>query len=136
MRPRRSTLLRASYTYVNAGTDKDTAVRGFYRALSIPQHTFSAMLNQQLGKRTSVTVDLYHSSDYYNALFAAGRSRAYQYPGLTKIDVVGNRVLWQGEKLSLNGYAKVDNLLNQTYYENGFRGAGGTFLSGLRVMFR
>lgn len=136
VRPRRSTLLRTSYTYVNAGTDQDTAVRGFYRALSIPRHTFSAMLNQQLGKRTSVTVDLYHSSDYYNALFAAGRSRAYQYPGLTKIDLVGNRVLWQGEKLSLNGYAKVDNLLNQTFYENGFRSAGGTFLSGLRVMFR
>ena len=45
-------------------------------------------------------------------------------------------LLTAGHVISLNGYAKVENLLNQTFYENGFRGAGGTFLSGLRVMFR
>ncbi len=135
-RPRRGTLLRTSYSYINADTDQDTAVRGFYKALSIPAHSFTAMLNQQLGKRTSLNVDLYHSGDYYNSLFAAGRARAYQYSGLTKIDLVGNRVLWQGEKLSLNGYVKFENVLNQTFYENGFRGPGGVFLGGLRVMSR
>ena len=136
LRPRRGTLLRTSYSYVNADTDQDLAVKGFYQALSIPAHSFTAMLNQQLGKRTSLNVDLYHSGDYYNSLFAAGRARAYQYSGLTKIDLVGNRVLWQGEKLKLNGYLKFENVLNQTYYENGFLGAGGTLLGGLRVMFR
>ena len=136
LRPRRGTMLRTSYSYVNADTDQDIAVRGFYQALSVPAHTVTAMIHQQLGKRTSLTMDLYHSSDYYNSLFAAGRSRAYQYPGLTKIDLVGNRILWQGEKYSLNGYVKVENLLNQTFYENGFRGPGGLLLTGLRVMFR
>lgn len=136
LRPRRGTLLRTSYSYVNADTDQDTAVRGFFQALSVPAHTVTAMANQQIGRRNSLTMDLYRSSDYYNALFAGGRSRAYLYPGLIKIDLVGNRILYEGEKYSLNAYVKVENVLNRTFYENGFLGPGGTFLTGLRVKFR
>ena len=66
----------------------------------------------------------------------AAYENAYEFAGVTKLDVVVNQLLWAGEKYSLKGYAKVDNLLNQRYYENGFRSAGGTFLTGLQVLFK
>lgn len=136
LRPLRSTLFRASYSYVNADTNQDNAVRGFFGALSVPPHSVTAMVHQQLGKKTDVTVDLYRGSDYYNALFAGGRSRAYLYPGVTKVDFVVSRQLWNGDKHTLKGYAKVDNTFNQHYYENGFLAPGGTFLTGLQLLFK
>ena len=136
MRPVRSILVRGSYAYVNADTDQDLAVRGFFSALSVPAHSFTALLNKQFGRKTSVTFDLYHSSDYYNSLFAGGRSRAYDYPGLSKMDVVFSRLIWTGDKNTLKWYAKVDNFLDRTYFENGFQGPGATFLTGIQVMFQ
>jgi iron complex outermembrane receptor protein len=136
MRPTRSTLLRASYSYVNADTDQDTAVRGFFGALSVPAHSFTALFHQRIGKKNDLTVDLYHSSDYYNALSAGGRARAYLYEGPTKVDAVYNRELWDSEKYTLKAYAKVDNLFHQRYFENGFQAPRATFLTGIQVLFK
>jgi len=136
VRPSRSTLFRASYAYVNADTDQDSAVRGFYSALSIPAHSVNAFVNQRLGRKTDVTVDLYHASDYYNSLSAAGRARAYLYSGVTKMDIVVNREVWSGEKHTLKAYAKVDNVFNQRFYENGFQAPRCTFLTGIQVLFK
>ena len=135
-RPLRGTFFRGSYSYVNADTDQDSAVRGFFGALSVPPHTVNAMMNQRVSRRGSVTVDLYHSSDYYNSLSAGGRARAYHYSGATKTDVVFDWEIRSGEKQTWKWYAKVDNVLNQRYYENGFRAPRATLITGLRAQFR
>jgi len=136
LKPVRGTMLRTSYWYVNANTDQDLAVRGFWGALSVPKHSWSSMVNQQLGKRTEVTVDLFRSSAYHNALFAGGRSRAFLYPGLVKLDIVLSRDLVRAETYTLRLYGKGDQILNRAYYENGFQGAGATGLVGLQILFR
>jgi len=100
-RPSRSTLLNASYTYTNAHTDQDLQVRGFFKVFTVPAHAFTLMVNQQFGKKTDVTLALYEASSYYNPLFAAGRSRAYQYPAVTKIEAVVSRQIWTREAQSL-----------------------------------
>lgn len=135
-RPWRTAFVRGSYSYVNADTDQDTAVRGFYQALTVPPHSVNLMANQQLGRRGSVTVDLYRSSDYYNSLSAGGRARAYRYPGVTKTDVVFDWLVRGGEKHTLKWYAKVDNVFHREYFENGFRAPRATFITGLRAQFR
>jgi outer membrane receptor protein involved in Fe transport len=94
------------------------------------------MMNQQVSRRGSITVDLYHSSDYYNSLSAGGRARAYRYSGVTKTDVVFDWEIRSGEKQTWKWYAKVDNVLNQRYYENGFRAPRATLITGLRAQFR
>ena len=135
-RPSRSTLLSTSYTYTNADTDRDTQVRGFFRAFAIPAHTLTLMGNQQIGKKTDVTADLYQAASYFNPLFAAGRTRAYQYPSLTKLDVVVSRAIWASGLRTLRCYVKVDNLLNREYYETGFRTPSITWITGLRMTFQ
>jgi vitamin B12 transporter len=136
IRPYRNTLVRASYSYVNASTDQDLAVRGFFRALSVPPHSWTLLVNQQLSRRTTLTADLYHASAYHNSLFAAGRSRAYLYPNVTKIDLVLSHELINGDKFALRGYVKGDNVLNQRYFENGFQPPRATVLAGIQTTFR
>jgi iron complex outermembrane receptor protein len=136
MRPVKGTLFRASYAYVNADTNQDSSVSGVFRALGVPAHSVMVMAHQQIGKKTDVTADLYHSSSYLGPLFAGGRSRAYEYGGVTKLDVVVSHMLWTGEKHSLKGYAKVDNALHRRYFENGFLAPRATLLTGVQILFR
>ncbi len=136
MRPVRATLLRGSYSFVNADTVQDTTVRGIFSALGVPAHTVQLMAHRQLGRRTDVTMDLFRSSDYYGPLFAGGRTRAYAFAGVTKLDLVVSHAVWTGEKHTLKAYAKVDNALHQRYFENGFLAPRASFLTGLQVLFR
>jgi iron complex outermembrane receptor protein len=136
VQPWRSTSLNASYTYTNANTDQDVQVRGFFRAFAIPAHTFTLVANQQIGRRNDVTLDLYQASHYFNPLTAAGRARAYEYPAVTKLDLVVSRLVWAKEAQALRLYGKVDNLLDREYYETGFRTPGITWIAGLRMNFR
>jgi hypothetical protein len=107
-----------------------------WSALGVPAHSFMAMVNRQFGRKTDVTADLYRSSNYYGPLFAGSRTRAYEFDGVTKLDIVVSHMVWTGEKVSLKAYAKVDNVLNQRYYENGFQAVRGTMLTGLQVLFK
>jgi vitamin B12 transporter len=134
--PLRSTSLNASYTYTNATTDQDVQVRGFFRAFAIPAHAFTLVANQQIGKKNDLTLDLCQASHYFNQLTAAGRARAYEYPAVTKLDVVVSRVIWTKEAQALRLFGKVDNLLDGEYYETGFRTPGITWITGLRMTFR
>lgn len=136
MRPVRGTLVRSSYSYVNADTSQDSTVRGVWSALGIPAHSFQVFVNRQIGRKTDVTMDLFHSSKYLGPLFAGTRTRAYEFGGVTKIDAVVNRELWSGEKYKLKGYAKIDNMLHQRYFENGFLAPRATFLTGVQVLFQ
>ncbi|MBS1833546.1 MAG: TonB-dependent receptor, partial [Acidobacteria bacterium] len=67
----RSATVRASYWYVNSGTDQDISVPRFYRALGIPAHNASAFYHQQFGRKTSLTMDLYHSGVHYAPLYTS-----------------------------------------------------------------
>jgi vitamin B12 transporter len=136
LRPVRGTMLRSSYWFINSDTDQDLTVRGLWTALGIPRHSWSAVVMQQLGRRTELTVDFFRSSSYYNAFFAGSGSRAFRFDGATKIDVVLSHELLRSDTYAVRIYGKGDQILNRTYYENGFRAAGATGLAGLQVLFR
>jgi len=136
LKPHRTALVRGSYWHTNADTNQDTAVRGFFSALSVPAHAWTAFWHQGLGRRTDVTFDVYHSGEYHNSLSAAGRARAYLYPGVTKLDAVFSRQLRDADSYTIRWYAKAENLLNRRYFENGFQAPRATFLTGLRIQFK
>lgn len=136
LRPVRGTMLRSSYWFVNSDTDQDLTVRRLWDALGVPRHSWSAVVMQQLSRRTELTVDFFRSSSYYNAFFAGSGSRAFLFEGATKIDVVLSHELIRSDTYSVRLYGKGDQILNRTYYENGFRAAGATGLVGLQVLFR
>jgi vitamin B12 transporter len=134
-RPTKSLILKGSYTYTNAETDQDITVPGVFKAFGVQAHTVSLVATKQWGKRFDTTFMLYHGSSYYAALFAAFSSSGYLFPGFTNAGVMLNYRIWSNDKRSVRAYTKVDNILNQAYYESGYLAARATFASGLGFSF-
>ena len=134
-RPMRSLTVNASYTYVNENTDKDLSVPGFYKLFSLQPHTFTMVATRHWGHRLDTTFDLFHGSSYYVPYFAVTRTRVYNFPGFTKTGVTASYRAWEGEKRAVRLYARVDNLLNQTYYEAGWLASKATFALGMGYSF-
>lgn len=130
-RPLKSLSVSASYTYVNARSDRDLSVSGFWGALQVPAHTASAVATKSWGHRLDTTFTISHYSSYLSPFFAGVRSRAFEFPGFTRASLVGSYRVWQGERGTVRGYAKVDNLFNERYYQNGWLAARGTVVIGM-----
>ena len=81
------------------------------------------------------TFDLFYGSESYSSLFAAGRARAYRYPGFTRAALVAGYRVINAARAPTRVYLHVDNVFNDTFYENGWRGVGRTVIAGVSVGF-
>jgi iron complex outermembrane receptor protein len=78
------------------------------------------------------------ASDYTSGVFyidLAGGDRPYLFPGPHRLDLALSYTLPVGEHRSLRFYAKVDNALNQTYYEDGFLTPKAWGSAGVKFLF-
>ncbi len=108
---------------------------GFYIVPGVFGHTATLVVTNRWSDRLDTTFDLFAGSKTYGSFFAAGRSRAYEYPGFTKAAVItGYRVI-NDAKWPLRAYVKIDNLFDETYYEGGWRNLGRTAVAGVSVGF-
>nr|MDQ3805962.1 TonB-dependent receptor [Acidobacteriota bacterium] len=126
--PTRTTDLFASYTYTNSD-QRRPAVENVLRTFGTPEHQFTLVATQRLGRRAFVNFDLAATGDYLAPLFdnRAFRSRAFRFGGLFRADVTASYTLPLAESRSLRFFGKVENLFDRDYFENGFRtpGIGG-----------
>jgi vitamin B12 transporter len=135
-RPTASLRVSAAYTYTRSETDLDIVIPGFFIVPNVFGHTATLVVTQRWTDRIDTTFDVFHGSDTYGSLFAAGRTRAYRYPAFTKAAVVaGYRFLDAGGRHPVRAYVKIDNLFDATYYENGWRNLGRTAVGGVSVGF-
>ncbi len=134
-RPVRSLLVNGSYTYVNANTDRDLSVTGFFKLFTVHPHTATLVASKQWGRRLDTTVDLFHGSSHYVPFFAVTRSRAFELPGYTKTGLTASYKIRDTETGSIRAYVRIDNLFNQTYYEAGWLAAKATVVGGIGYRF-
>jgi iron complex outermembrane receptor protein len=134
-RPIRTLTLSGSYTYTNADLDRDISVAGFFRVFGVPSHTTTLTATKQWTRRFDTTVDAFKSSKYYTSLFAVSRSRAFEFPGYSKVDLVANYRFWDNERQSARFYGKADNLFNRRYYQNAWLAPRATFVIGIGYGF-
>lgn len=134
-RPTRSLTMSGSYTFTNADTDRDQVITGFFRTLNVPPHSAAFVATQRIGRRVDVTFDVFHSSNYFINYFAAGRSRAFDFSGFTKVDGVVAYRLIDGERGRVKLYGKLENVFDRRYYENGVLNPGVWGLVGLTYSF-
>jgi iron complex outermembrane receptor protein len=135
VRPTRRLTITGAYTYTNADLDRDLTVQGFWKVFQVPGHVMSVVATQRWARRLDTTLELFHGSMYYNSFYAAGRSRAFQFPGFTKADFVAGYRVWQNEARYVRFHGKVENLLNERYYQNGWLAPRATFVTGLSYGF-
>jgi iron complex outermembrane receptor protein len=137
-RPWRSMLIQASYVYTNAIERNAVLTGGFLQAIRVFPNVGTLVASQQVGKRIQVTATFVAASDYVSGVFyvySAGGNRPYLFAGPRKLDLTSSYTLPVGEHRSLKFYARVQNALNQTYYEDGFRTPQAWASAGVKFLF-
>jgi iron complex outermembrane receptor protein len=123
------TRLSAAYTFVDA--QPPTGVRDATRALGVPRHQVSLVALAGLDRDLTASFDLTASSDFDARI----GTRILRFDRLMKADVqVSYRVpfgSWRRARL----FARVENLLDRAYFENGFRTPGRTAAAGASLAF-
>ena len=132
--PSMSTNLRVSYTYTDAESDTPTVGNDFFGVPGLSKHLFALTASQWIARRASVTFDLFVASDYSLSPFGA-LGRRLIFNGPVKGDLVVRYDLLARRDLGLDLYAKVENLFDNVYHEDGFLTPGAWAIGGLRVRY-
>jgi iron complex outermembrane receptor protein len=134
-RPANGLTLSGSYTYSRVHTDRDITVPGFRQVLGVALHTATVVAGQRIGNRAQVAMDVVANSENFGSFFAAGRTRAYSYPGVVKADLSGSLEIHRSDAASVKVHGRIENLLNRKYFDLGWQAPGTTFVTGLTWMF-
>jgi iron complex outermembrane receptor protein len=134
--PTRSLDLFTSYTFTNSD-QRRPQLAGVLSSLGIPDHQFTLVVTQRIGRRLFLNFDFAASSDYLAPIYDARefRSRAFRFGGLRKADLVAGYTFPLSERRSLRLFGKIENLFDQEYYENGFRTPGAHARAGAAFGF-
>ena len=122
--------ITAAYTYTDA-RQSTPLVPGVWQTYEIPRQQYSAMAMQRFGSRVIGFFGYSGSSSYLTSI----SGRAFRFDGATRARAGVSYRRPMGEFQALRMYIKVDNLLNQTYFENGFQTPGTTFTAGTQFEF-
>ncbi len=135
--PLRTLNLTAAYTLTKA-QQRTPQVPGTIRSLVIPDHQFSFVATQRVGRRLLINFDFSASSDYLGAVFdpVTFTSRGFRFKGIAKADLGASYSLPLGdERRQLRFFGYVDNLFDREYFESGFRTPGRTGRAGASFVF-
>lgn len=128
--PFRGMDVRASYTLTNS--DRFVPAAGLEQQFVIPRHLFGLSVSERW-RSFLFSFDLHRTGSYIAPLgFPAV---ALKFRGYTRMDAFASyeRALGEGVVLVLFGGA--ENILNENYFENGFRAPGATGRGGLNFRF-
>jgi iron complex outermembrane receptor protein len=125
--------LRGAYAYTRSRTDDDVTVPDFHVVPGVFAHTATFMLSHQWRDRLRTVVDIFHGSAHYGSFFAAGRSRAYRFPGFSTVGLTAAYRIAARNTEAVRAYVTVENLFDETYYQGGWRGLGRTAVAGVSI---
>ena len=127
--------VRASYTFTNS--DRELVGQGLLPEYVIPKHLFGLTFTQRY--RTFLfSFDLNRTGSYLAPVFENNfpfRMAELTFPGYTKGDLFVSYERRQTERVTLVLFGGVENVFNQTYYENGFLAPKALGRGGVRVRF-
>jgi outer membrane receptor protein involved in Fe transport len=131
LRPFRSTLVKTSYTYTNARDRYSEFADGTLQIPRITPNSFSLVVLQQLGKHVDASFEFLASSDY---LYQLSR-RTFVFPGPRQAAISAGYSRNLSEHLKMRVYTRINNLGDQTYFEDGFRTPGRWATGGITFSF-
>ena len=129
--PTRTLTVQGSYTYTNADDRVSWFANGYLRSIRVSPHMVTAFATQRIGRRFDLTFDLFAASSY----LVPFSERALEFDGPVKADAVASYTVPLSDRHKLRVYTRIENLLNRTYYEEGFRTPKAWAVGGLKWMF-
>lgn len=135
-RPSRRLLLQGSYVYTNAIERRPILLDGNTRTIRVLPHAVTFVATAQLSRRWQLTSDFLGGSSYLSgAFFVGGGTRPYRFAGPRKLDASLAYTRPMGERLSARFFVRAENLLNQLYFEDGFRTPRLWASAGMKLSF-
>ena len=107
------------------------------RAFGIPAHQFTLTATQRFG-RSWVNADLLVGSNYLAPIFSNSTYQTYTYRfrGNRRLDLTaGHTFPVRGDRVTLRLFGTLENVMNDEYFENGFRTPGRTARAGASFSF-
>jgi iron complex outermembrane receptor protein len=135
-RPARQLLVQGSYVYTNAIERRPILLDGNVRTIRVLPHAVTIVATQQITRRWQVTADFLGGSSYLSGtFFVGGGTRPYRFDGPRKLDTAISYTLPAGDGKSLRFFLRAENVLNQRYYEDGFRTPRLWATAGMKLSF-
>ncbi len=134
--PTASLDLTTAYTYTNSD-ERRPRLANVIRSFGIPDHQFSVVATQRVGRRLMFNFDFFAASDYLAPVFDPNSfaSLVYRFDGVVKADAGASYTVPLSESRRLRFFGYVDNLFGRDNYENGFRTPGRTGRAGAQFSF-
>jgi len=130
----RSLTATAAYTYVNA-IERTPIVGDVLQTFVIPRNQFSAQLTERAKPRLSLMLDTVAGSSYLDPIFVAAITQVYRFSGMHTVNAGAAYRLPLAEYRAVRFFVRVENILNQTYFENGFPTPGRVAAVGTQFEF-
>jgi len=127
--------VRASYTFTNS--DRAVVGQGLRPEYVIPKHLFGLTFTQRY-RTLLFSFDLNRTGSYLAPVFENNfpfRMAELTFSGYTKGDLFVSYERRQTERVTLVLFGGVENVFNQTYYENGFLAPKTLGRGGIRIRF-
>jgi hypothetical protein len=130
-KPWRAAIVRTSYTYTNARDKFSQFADGTLQTPRTTPHSFSLVILQQFGPRWDGSVDFLAASDF---LYQLSR-RTFIFPGPRNVGLSAGYTHAVAEHLKMRVYTRINNGVNQRYYEDGYRTPGIWATGGVTFSF-
>lgn len=138
LEPTLSTSVFASYTYTNSDQLKpQVSGSGIISTLGIPANQFTIVATQRF-RQFWVNLDVLATSSYLAPIFSGStfNTFVFRFEGNRRADLTaGYNFRMNRDRLSLRLFGTIENLFDDSYFENGFRTAGRTGRVGLSFGF-
>ncbi|MBI4904836.1 MAG: TonB-dependent receptor [Acidobacteria bacterium] len=131
----RSTRFNASYTHTRSQERTPLFADGLLYSVRIPRNMGTFLIAQRIGKRIEITTDASLAGESIMPLFAGSGTRAFLIGGLRKVDLTGSYTHPVSDRHRVQFFTRIDNMFNQTWYEDGFRVPKAWATAGLRWLF-
>ena len=136
-RPHRMVSFNAGYTLANSDLPFASAA-GTTRVLGVSEHQFNSGVLLEPIRRVHLHLQTYAVADHDFPLFGSAFPfpfGVYRFAGYARVDLTASTDLLERESHTLRYVIRVDNLLNEEYYNAGFLAPKATLRTGLRWEF-
>ena len=138
VKPTGTTEIFASYTFTNSDQlAPQVSGSGVVETLGVPKHQFTLVATQRF-EHFWINADFVATSDYLAPIFSSTtfNSYVYRFEGNRRIDLTaGYTFPIKADRFRLRVFGTVENLLDQDYYDNGFKTPGRNGRAGVSFGF-
>lgn len=117
-----------SYTFTNSDQrSPQVSGSGVIQTLGIPEHQFTFVATQRIGKNLILNFDYLASSSYLAPIFSNSTFSTfiYRFDGNNRGDLTGRfKIPAFKEKVNFVIFGTIENIFDNEYFENGFRTEG------------